>query len=119
MIERFPRLSSLEFFDRNLSGHFCADENRNRRVSDADSQPGAPRPPGLDVMEAGLGIRPSGRPAARGLSSGGYRPPEEGPMGDLTMRNRSMFRHVTLYAIIFVGLSIAAAPLVLLALFFF
>jgi hypothetical protein len=30
-----------------------------------------------------------------------------------------MFRHVTLYAIIFLCLSIAAAPLVLLALFFF
>ena len=28
------------------------------------------------------------------------------------MRNRSMFRHVTLYAIIFLCLSIAAAPLV-------
>ena len=40
-------------------------------------------------------------------------------MGNLAMRNRSMFRHVTLYAVIFVGLSIAAAPLVLLALFFF
>jgi hypothetical protein len=69
VIERFPRLSSLEFFDRNFSGHFGADKNRNRRVSDADSQPGAPRPPGLDVMEAGLGTRPSGRLATRGLSS--------------------------------------------------
>jgi hypothetical protein len=40
-------------------------------------------------------------------------------MGNLAMRNRSMFRHVTLYAVIFLCLSIAAAPLVLLALFFF
>jgi hypothetical protein len=30
VIERFPRLSSLEFLDRNLSGHFCADTTRIR-----------------------------------------------------------------------------------------
>jgi hypothetical protein len=40
-------------------------------------------------------------------------------MGNLAMRNRSMFQHVTLYAVIFLCLSIAAAPLALLALFFF
>ena len=58
MIERSARLSSREFFDRNLSGRFGGDNNRNRWVGDDDSQPGAPRPPGLDVMAAGLGIRP-------------------------------------------------------------
>jgi hypothetical protein len=56
----------------------------------------------------------SGRPAARGLSSGGH-----SPLGNLTMRNRSMSRHTMLYAVIFLCLSIAAAPLVLLALLFF
>jgi hypothetical protein len=35
------------------------------------------------------------------------------------MRNRSMFRHAMLCAVIFLGLSIAAVPLVLLALLFF
>jgi hypothetical protein len=35
------------------------------------------------------------------------------------MRNRSMSRHAMLYAVIFLCLSIVAAPLVLLALFFF
>jgi hypothetical protein len=40
-------------------------------------------------------------------------------MGDLTMRNRSMSRHAMLYAVIFLCVSIAAAPLMLLALLFF
>jgi hypothetical protein len=35
------------------------------------------------------------------------------------MRNRSMSRHAMLYAVIFLCLSIAAAPLMLLALLFF
>jgi hypothetical protein len=35
------------------------------------------------------------------------------------MRNRSMSRHATLYAVVFLCLSLAAAPLVLLALLFF
>jgi hypothetical protein len=59
-------------------------------------------------------------PAGRSrIVIGGHRPAEEGPTGNLAMRNRSMFRHATLYAVIFLCLSIAAAPLVLLALFFF
>jgi hypothetical protein len=55
-MERFPRVSPHEFLDRNLSGHFWRDKK----------QPGAPRPPGLDVTGAGLGIRHprAGRPLA-------------------------------------------------------
>jgi hypothetical protein len=37
VIEGFPRLLSYESLDRN----FCRDKNRNLRVDDADSQPGA------------------------------------------------------------------------------
>jgi hypothetical protein len=53
------------------------------------------------------------------LSSWGHRPPKDGPIGDSTMRNRSMPRHAMLYAVILLCLSIVAAPLMLLALFFF
>ena len=75
MIERSARLSSHEFF-RNLSGQFRGDNNPNRTVGDADSQPGAPRPPGLDVIGAGLGIRPdppAGWPLADCYRGGGVR----------------------------------------------
>jgi hypothetical protein len=72
-------------------------------------------------MAAGLGIRPD-PPAGWPLADchrGDVVRQKTTREGDLTMRNRSMFRQATLCAVIFLGLGIAAVPLVLLALLFF
>jgi len=60
--------------------------------------------------EAGLRDSPDPRAAARGLSKSGHSPLEGRPIGDLTMRDRSMSRHAALYAVVVLCLSIAITP---------
>jgi hypothetical protein len=70
---------------------------------------------GMDVVERlACGIRPDPRAGCSRIVTVGA-----GPVGDLTMRNRSMSRHAALYAVVVLCLSIAITPLLLVALLLF
>jgi len=115
--------SPYGLFDQSLSGHFCGDKNRNRRVRDGNGRPGMPQFARLGRRGAACPRNgPDSRAGRSRVATSAHGTLEgESPEEILTMPNRSTSDRTPLYGVVIlaVGLGIVVSALALLVLVIF